>query len=163
MSGITASWPKTCTLKGADCTIYALDPKKPRQLLFLHPDRKLGGALTVRGDEKQPPVVRLMATGAVAGRVLDQDGQPIAGAEVRLFYPDSIGSELVRHLQQKLPQVQTDKEGRFRLEGLVPDVKFGLGVYRGKTFLVGEPRIGLLEVKSAATLDLGDVRTRPAQ
>jgi RNA polymerase sigma factor (sigma-70 family) len=161
VSGMTASWPITFTLEGADCVAYALDPKKPRRLLFLHPGRKLAGTLTVRGDEKEAPTVRLMATGSVRGRALDLDGRPVAGADVRLSYADEAADELIRHLKANDKPVRTDKDGRFLLEGLVPDVKFGLGVYQGKKLLVGEPRIGLREVKLGATLDLGDFRTKP--
>src|SRR5207249_6380547 len=54
------SWPKTFPLEGASCTVYALDPSdRPRQLVFYHPGRKLGGSLSVRGDEKEPPAVQI--------------------------------------------------------------------------------------------------------
>jgi RNA polymerase sigma factor (sigma-70 family) len=161
VSGMTASYPTTFTLEGAECTAYALDPKRPRELMFLHPTRKLAGTLKLRGDEKEPATVKLVPTGALKGRVLDQEGQPVAGAEVRFSYEGEVGDELFRHLKPPREPARTDADGRFRLEGLIPDAKFGLGISKGKTFLVGEPRIGLREVKSSATLDLGDVRTKP--
>ena len=57
--------------------------------------------------------------------------------------------------------VRTDKECRFRLEGLVPGMKFSLTLRHGGSYLVGEPRIGLKEVAAGKTLDLGDVRVKP--
>jgi RNA polymerase sigma factor (sigma-70 family) len=161
VSGMTASYPIAFTLDGPECTVYALDPKRPRQLMFLHPARKLGGTLKVRGDEKESASVKLAPTGSLKGRVLDQEGQPVAGAEVRFSYEGQAGGELYRHLKPPREPVRTDADGRFRLEGLVPDAKFGVGISKGKTFLVGEPRIGLRQVKPGATLDLGDFRTRP--
>jgi RNA polymerase sigma factor (sigma-70 family) len=161
VSGMTASWPITYTLEGSGCTAYALDPKRPRELMFLHPGRNVAGALTLRGDEKEPVSVKLVPTGALKGRVLDQDGQPVAGAEVRFSYEAETGDQLYRHQKPPREPVRTDADGRFRLDGLIPDAKFGLGISKGKTFLVGEPRLGLRQVKSGATLDLGEFRTRP--
>jgi RNA polymerase sigma factor (sigma-70 family) len=155
VAGLTASWHSPVQIKDSACTVFALDSRKPRHLLFLHADRKLAGSLTVRGGEKEPPVARLSPTGSVTGRALDREGRPIAGAEVNLSSPDAAARELYRQM------VHTDKDGRFRIEGLVPDVKFNLNVYQGRTFLVGEPRIGVRQVKPGATLDLGDLRLKP--
>src|SRR5262249_57199624 len=52
VSGMTAGWPTAFPLAGGSCTVYALDAKRPRKLIFYHPERKLGAALVVRGDEK---------------------------------------------------------------------------------------------------------------
>jgi RNA polymerase sigma factor (sigma-70 family) len=161
VSGMTASYPITFTLEGAEFTAYGLDPKRPRELLFLHPTRNLAGTLKVRGDEKEPVSVKLVPTGALKGRVRDQEGQPVAGAEVRFSYEAGAGDELYRQLKPPREPVRTDADGRFHLEDLVPNAKFGVGITKGKTFLVGEPRIGLRQVKPGATLDLGDFRTRP--
>jgi hypothetical protein len=66
-------------------------------------------------------------------------------------------------MDQRREAVHTDKNGRFRIEGIVPEVKFMLNVYQGRTFLVGEPRIGARQVKPGETLDLGDRRVKPAR
>ena len=161
VAGVTAGWPNTMPIKDASCTVFALDPKKPRRVLFHHAERRVAGALTVRGDEKEPPVARLTPTGFVTGRVLDREGQPIVGASIDLSSPDRIASELYRQLGQRQKMIHTDKDGRFRIEGIVPDVKFQLNIYQGRTFLVGEPRIGVRQVKSGETLNLGDVRVKP--
>lgn len=161
VAGIVAHLPSPMTIKDAACTIFGLDAKKTRRLLFYHAGRNLAGSLTVRGDEKEPPVARLHPTGAVTGRVLDREGQPIAGADVSLSSPDRDASELYRQQNQRRKMIHTDKDGHFRIEGIVPDVKFMLNIYQGRTFLVGEPRIGTRQVKPGATLDLGDVRVKP--
>jgi RNA polymerase sigma factor (sigma-70 family) len=160
VSGMTATWPGTFSLKKAECTIYALDPNRPRQVVFFHPVRKLAAVMKMRGDEKEPPTVRLVPTGGVTGRVLDGDGQPVAGAEVQLGYASKEGRELDRRLQQQREPVRTDKDGRFRVDGVVSDLKFGLAFIKGKDYLVGEPKLGLKLVGSGKTLDLGEFRTK---
>jgi RNA polymerase sigma factor (sigma-70 family) len=161
VAGMTASWPITFPLDGASCTVYALDPKEPRLLVFYHPEKKLAGTLTVRGDEKEEPAVRLAPAGSVSGRLLDADGQPQDDVEVAPVGLDKTVRELYRQLDQRRGPVRTDRNGRFRLEGVVPGVKFQLSLRQGRTFLVGEPRIGTKEIKPGQSLDLGDVRTKP--
>jgi RNA polymerase sigma factor (sigma-70 family) len=160
-SGMTAFSFASFPIKDAACTVFALDPMKPRRLLFFHAERNLAGSMTLRGDGQEPPVAHLGPAGSVIGRVLDRDGQPIAGADVTLSSPDSDASELYRQLNQHRPPIRTDKAGHFRIDGIVPDVKFVLGIYQGRTFLVGEQRIGAKQVKAGATLNLGDVRVKP--
>lgn len=162
-SGVTASRPGTFELKAAEFTARALDPDEPRLLVFLHPRRKLGGSLTLRGDEKEPPIVRLKPTGSVTGRLLDMDGQPLAGINITPFGEQNTTRELYRQLSPRSELPQTDKEGRFRVDGLVPDVQFSLNLHKGRTYYIGEPRIGLRQVESGKTLDLGEVRIKPYQ
>jgi len=163
VAGVTAKWPIVYPIKDSTCTIFALDPKKPRQLFFFHAERKLGGSLTVRGDEKGPLTVRLAPLGAVTGRLLDRDGQPLAGAFVDLIPLVTPGTAraLYQQLAQYRPPIRTDKDGRFRLEGIVPDMQFMLSIYRGRTDFDGEPPIGMRQVKPGQTLDLGVVKVKP--
>lgn len=164
-AGVTACDRRVFPIKDTACTVFALDPNKPRRLLFFHVERQLAGSLTVRGDEKGPLTVRLAPVGTVTGRLLDREGQPIAGAFVELHTgegPYGTARELYRHLQQRRPPIRTDKDGRFRLEGIVPEVKFGLSIYQGRAFLVGEPPIGVRQVKPGETLDLGTIHVKPA-
>jgi hypothetical protein len=161
VAGVTATWPIAVSLKGSSCTVYALESETPRELFVLHSDRKLAGSLKVRGDEDEPPAVKLRPTGSVTGRFLDLDARPITGARVDLNFPDSTVQELYRQMNQRQEPVLTDKDGRFRIDGVISDVKFGLAAFQGNTLLVGEPRVGQRQVESGKTLDLDDVRTRP--
>jgi RNA polymerase sigma factor (sigma-70 family) len=160
IAGMTATWPGTFSLKGATCTVYALGAKWPRQLALYHAGRKLAGTLTVRGDEKGPLTVRLAPTGSVTARVLELDGLPIAGAEVAISFLGREARELFRELRLQHEPVRTDKDGRFRLEGVFPNMTFSFGIQKGRTFLVGEPRIGVREVAPGATLDLGERKVK---
>jgi hypothetical protein len=162
-AGITAHWPITYRLKSADrpVTVFALDPTSPRRLVLMHPEKQLGGTVTVRGDEKEPVVVKLGPLGAIAGRFLEVEGAPLVGAEISRSFSDQIASELYRSLQRTMPSVKTDKEGRFVLPDIVPGMKLYLQTQKGKTYYVGEPQIGPREVEPGKTLDLGDRKLRP--
>lgn len=161
VAGLTATWPVVFPLKEATCTVYALDPARPRTLVFYHAGKKLAAKLTVGGDEKEPVSVRLTPVGSVRGRLVDGDGLPLVGIEVRASYVGSVGQELERQLNQGREVLRTDKDGRFHLEGVVPELKFGLSLNKGRTYFVGEPRIGQRQVASAKELDLGTLRVKP--
>jgi hypothetical protein len=160
-AGITDGWPITYRFKGPSLPVYALDPEYPRRLVFLHPGKKLGGTVTLRGDEKEPVVVKLAPLGAVTGRFLEVEGAPLAGAEISLTGADVITRELYRFLGPAAPVVKTDKDGRFTLPSVVPGVKFYVQTRQGKTYYVGEPKIGLREVEPGKTLDLGERKLMP--
>jgi RNA polymerase sigma factor (sigma-70 family) len=162
-AGLTAHFPITYRLPAATATVYGLDPKRPRTLVFFHAGKRLGGTAVVRGDEKEPVAVKLGPVGQVSGRLLDTDGNPLDGVEVSINPTEEVGSELYRFAKPSGKPTRTDKDGRFRVGGVVPGMKFWLGLRRNQTFLVGEPRIGTKQVKPGQALDLGDVRVKPAQ
>ena len=109
-------------------TAAALDPDRPRELFFVHEEKKLVGTLTVKAGDKAP-VVKLQAWGVITGRVLTPDGKPAANAQVSFQFVDEGPDSMVR---QKLYQhsgkveTRTDKDGRFLLEGLFPGLDVGL-------------------------------------
>jgi RNA polymerase sigma factor (sigma-70 family) len=163
VAGLTGSWPITHQLKNVEqpVTVYALDPERPRRLVLLHPQEKLGGTVTIRGDEKEPVVAKLAPLGSIKGRFLEVEGAPLAGAEVAIYPPDRIAFELYRFLVRTSTPVKTDKDGRFTVSDVVPGVKVSVQTRRGNTYYVGEPRIGLRQVEPGKTLDLGDWKVRP--
>jgi RNA polymerase sigma factor (sigma-70 family) len=155
VAGITASWPPTYTLPKDTATVYALDPARPRTLYLLHQGRKLAGWVRVRGDEKGPVTAKLAPAGVVTGKLVDPDGQPVAGVAVNLQFPTGPGNELYRETGAGRPLAVTDKDGAFRLEPIVPGVKFSLSLTKGQMYFVGEPKIGQKQVEAGKTLDLG--------
>jgi RNA polymerase sigma factor (sigma-70 family) len=163
VAGLTDHWPVTYRLTGATAPVLALNPNRPRQLAAFHPERKLGGTVLVRGDEKEPVALALGPVGSVAGRLLDADGQPLAGASVSIYGTGSIGGELYRFARPTGSPVVTGKDGRFTVNGVVPGVPFYLQMQQGKSYLGGRPKIGVRQLKPGETLDLGDRRTEPLQ
>jgi RNA polymerase sigma factor (sigma-70 family) len=159
-AGITDHWPLTYGLKESTATVYALDPGAPRRLSFLHRERKLAGTLTVRGDEKDPVTAKLGPVGTVTGNFVDEDGAPLRGLDVALSWPDRVTSDLYRRLAEVGGPVRTDKDGRFRIENVVPGIPFRVQVTKGEWSYTGEPRIGRKQVDSGKALDLGTVKLR---
>src|SRR5262249_14895919 len=84
VAGLADHWPITYKLPEPSATIYALRPEKPRTLAVYHPEKKQGGTVSIRGDEKGPVIVKLGSVGSLTGRLLDADGNPLARAEVSI-------------------------------------------------------------------------------
>jgi hypothetical protein len=104
------------TLKGAEFTVRRLNPRAGRTLIFYHKGKNLGFLLKSLPAEKDDPLtVKLQPCGSASGRLVDQDGMPMAGVRCS----GGLGSPTARSLE-----FTTDKEGRFRVEGLVPGVEY---------------------------------------
>jgi RNA polymerase sigma factor (sigma-70 family) len=144
-------------LPGAAFTAYGLDPAAPRDLLFWHPGRKLARAVQLRGDEKEPVVVRLEPTGAVQGRIVDAAGRPLAGAVVEVDYQGKASFvPALNSLSFSRQPTRTDGSGRFRVEGLVARQALRLvGLRKGGA--VSHEVIGF-QLKPGESKDVGDVK-----
>ncbi len=146
-------------LKADAFTATLLDPKQPRTVSFVHKDLKLVGYQILRGDEKGPVTVRMAAWSVLTGRLVDADGKPLPGLRIAWSYP-SLPAPSVAPPTEALT---TDREGRFRVEGLAPGVKFDLtlseGGKKGPVFSAGEALKGLA-IEAGQTRDLGDVRVQ---
>ena len=97
------------------------------------------------------------------GRVVDGDGQPVANAMVKLDYWNDSARELSRQLGKGETPVRADAAGRFRLEGVLPDIPFELFFRNGQTSLVLYPRKPTGKAVAGDTLDLRDLRPRPSE
>ena len=120
--------------------VYALDLPKPRRVTIKHAGRKLVGSIVLKGDEAGPLTVRLQPWGTITGRVLDDDGQPRGPLELYSFGP----------------RILVGHDGKFRIEGLVPGLKYGASVRQGGRFrgdVFHDVTVAPGEVK-----DLGDVK-----
>jgi RNA polymerase sigma factor (sigma-70 family) len=138
-------------LKTADFAATSLDPNASYTLSFIHKERKLIGHVTVRGDAKGPLSVHLQRWGVVAGRLVDATGEPLAGRPLQLRYP-ALAEPGMRLLEQSW---QTNGEGRFRVEGLLPGLKHELILGKSHTFKD-------LSVGPGQTRELGDIKLDPA-
>jgi RNA polymerase sigma factor (sigma-70 family) len=136
------------TLANHKFTVHGVNPLRPRRLYFIHEARRLIGSVEVKGTETKPLTIRLQPWAAVRGRLVDAEGEPMRHAELR-------GREF-------LPQtVRTDGEGRFRIEGLIPGLRYDI-LFETKSKpstngTVIEDFIG----KAGEVRDLGDVRGKP--
>jgi RNA polymerase sigma factor (sigma-70 family) len=161
--GLSAQWPYTHQLPEATATVFALNPDEPRTMVFFHDSKKLGGMATVRGDEKEAIVVKLAPLGSVSGRLVAEDGKPLKDVDVSIIPDSAIGTDLYRMAAPSGKPVRTDKDGRFRVDGVVPNLKCELQLRQGRTILVRAARFGALQVKAGEIADLGDVTIKPTE
>jgi hypothetical protein len=165
----------------ASFTLGGLRPGQPRALFFIHPEKKLAKVAKIRGDEKEPLTIRLEPLGTFTGRILDAGGRPWAGLKVTLRY--DIGELEAARLAAKdyddLPwellyeypawhkvinrEGTTNADGRFRIEGVVPGLKYDLAASTGEG--EGAPSVYSqegLSVDSGKTTDLGELKSKEA-
>ena len=78
---------------------WAWSPDHPRQLIFAHKGRRLVGSVIIKDEDTQgdaPLVVRLERAGSIKGRLVDEDGLPLAGACSRSLTFDLDGTTTCR-------------------------------------------------------------------
>src|SRR5262249_51200079 len=95
--------------------VQGVNPRRTRQLVFFHKQKMLGAYVVLKGEKKEPLTVRREAGGAIAGRLLDEEGQPVVNVVVRADRDRLVDSG---------PKTRTDKAGRFRLDSLVPGQRY---------------------------------------
>ncbi|HVC99228.1 MAG TPA: carboxypeptidase-like regulatory domain-containing protein, partial [Pirellulales bacterium] len=137
-------------LRTPDFTVVALNPRRRRVLVFEHPERRLGYRTEIAGDEPGPLVIRLRPCGEVVGRLLDADGEPVAGSLISVS--PYIGSA---HGPIQFT-VTTDGAGRFRAGPLVPGAAYELSLKPGSRSVKRD-----VTLDPGETRDLGDVRDAP--
>jgi RNA polymerase sigma factor (sigma-70 family) len=120
--------------KTADFTVVDLKPDEPRLLQFLHLEKKLAGSVVMRGDEKAPVTVKLGPAGTLTGCFVTTDGKPLGDLEIFCLTSGPVASPDIREKPDvtagSFPRgPRTDKDGKFRIEGLAPGLKYRLGVF----------------------------------
>lgn len=145
----------------SEIEVFALAPSHPRRVIVTHAGRKLIGSVYLKGDEPSPLTLRLQPSGTIVGRVVDEDGKPRGGISIGSIH----GSEPENPADQGvLPNQEPNgggiplgRDGRFRIEGLVPGLKYGGDAREGAAKYLGiifrDVTAGPGEVK-----DLGDVK-----
>jgi RNA polymerase sigma factor (sigma-70 family) len=136
-------------MKTAEFTVSGYNPHRPRPLLFQHPETGLVGVAQPPQNEGDSITVQLRPGATVEGRLVNPDGRARPGVELGI---------LRRHKEPAQPNAviyfptrsQTDQQGRFRINGLLPEHEFIL--HEGK----GERPLGE-GLRSGETKDLGDV------
>jgi RNA polymerase sigma factor (sigma-70 family) len=176
-------------------TIAALAPGERRKLYVRATDRPLAGHLTLRGDETGTISLRLQPTGVLTGVLIGADGKPLAGEYLQLAYgasanhggvflqPGYMGHLLTTAQEARLRRVRgfpdkrpatgaekTDTDGRFRIEGVFPDIPFDLKVQltgpfparKGARMVIGMVKVTSATIAPGQTKDLGASRVVPA-
>jgi RNA polymerase sigma factor (sigma-70 family) len=152
-----SSPPREQNLKGPTFAATGLHPKATRTISFIHKNRKLVGYAILRGDEKEDIAVTLQEWGVVVGRLLDAGGKPLAGVGVQAHYPALPAPGIWPAVQ-----ASTDAEGRFRLEGLMTNVRLS-PVLTGKSDAkLSAEALKDLTLKPGETKELGDIRVKAA-
>src|SRR5262249_15532306 len=138
----------------AEFRIPGVDPKRPKTLDLFQHEKKLGTVLSIKGDETMPLTVKLQKCATLTGRLLDEDGQPRAGVELT-------GKNVDGNFYGFFGGQKTDKDGRFKIEGIIPGVKVGLATSKPGT--ITGTVVQEMTLKAGETKDLGDVRAKPLE
>ncbi len=149
------------TLTASSFQAVALNPIKPRLVAFAHKERKLLGHVLLGADAPEPVTVRLQPGAALTGRLLDEDGKPLAGVTVIAGYRVNEARWLADEMTGGKP-IQTDADGRFRIENIFPGLRFNLVIRKGRGFLSTDEPYRVLTLE-AGTKDLGNIIARPAE
>ena len=117
--------------------VTGLRPGAARYVQAIDEKNKLAGAMKVAAEDKGPVELKLEAWGSVAGRLLNEAGEPLANATLTFTWE----SDPDANVKLKMGFVhksyyQTDKEGRFKLEGLVPGMNYNI-VHLGTSEILG--------------------------
>src|SRR5262249_30851689 len=140
----------------AEFSVYGVKAGERRYVLAMHDEKQLAGSLVIQGDEKGPLTIQLKPWAVVSGRFVTSDGVPRPNARVtlelhgdRLFDPASG--------YHRTDYFRTDKDGKFRIDALVPGMKYTLTLKDDKGMIVGTIFEDLV-LQSGETKDLGDVQ-----
>ena len=161
VSGRGFDWWMPDPLPGADFTVEAFDPNKPRLLQFVHEGKKLSGFLRLQGDEKGPLQVRLERWGTLTGRLIALEGKPVTRLRTACYPTEKYQGEF---MYDPFQRVQPDANGRFRIDGLAPGLKYDLWVFDGNNHLEivgGRPKE--LTFQAGEMKDLGEVQFKPRE
>jgi RNA polymerase sigma factor (sigma-70 family) len=154
-------------LRTAEFVVTGLDRGQVRLLQFIHSEKKLAGSLVVKGEEKGPVTVQLVAAGALTGRLVTPDGEPATGGQLvalssPIDQPDparenptvgSLRADIVPH-----------KDGKFRIEGVIPGLSYYLGYTKGMYLhRLGGAAGDKVTIKPGEDKDLGDVVVKPIE
>jgi RNA polymerase sigma factor (sigma-70 family) len=138
-------------MKSAEFTVRRFNPRRPRPVFFRHPGKGLIGVAPAPQKDGASVTVRMGPGAAVKGRLVDADGTPRAGVELWVsFQPKGEPHWNEQGLRER---IKTDREGRFRIDALLPGLDYYLSADHTA---IGFGR----DLRAGETKDLGDVRTR---
>ena len=136
-------------LPTAEFNATGLSDRRKRAVVFLHEEKNLGAVLAARGDSEKPLSVVLQPLGQLSGRIVDDDGKPLANRKVIvLLYLDPkkfdnlpielLSTNNVNSLHSgawkdfTAREATTAADGAFRIDGLIPGEHYDLYAGLGK-------------------------------
>jgi RNA polymerase sigma factor (sigma-70 family) len=168
--GLSArDWSGTERSRALDADTFevgGLEPGHPRLLVFTHKARKLVGAAVLKDENLKSNAaleVKLVPAGAIAGRLLDDDGLPWAGAKLHVWMSDPDRPPSLGFGCAFGEKVTADAQGRFRVEAFVPGVEIEVLIAvpnRLGVQLDGGNALRKPALKPGEVRDLGDVKAK---
>jgi RNA polymerase sigma factor (sigma-70 family) len=145
---------------GASFTVEYLKPNERRLIQFMHEDKKLAGFLIVKGDEKGPLRVQLKPWGTLTGRVVTAEGETLTGAVLGVTCNTNKMEDGLDVYDFRMTS-PLGQEGRFRIEGLAPGLKYELQINKqGYAVDIVSGKSKALTIKAGQTMDLGAVKVK---
>jgi len=136
--------------KTADFKVQGFNPRRPGDLFFQHPEKGLVGVVQPPKENGGSVTVRMEPGASITGRLVNAAGQPRAGVKLAgAFLKDGSGWS-----GYSPERIETDREGRFRIEALLPGCPLRLS--DGQS----ELSLGDGALHAGQTKDLGDVRMK---
>jgi RNA polymerase sigma factor (sigma-70 family) len=158
IDGVRGVWLHLNDLPAAEFRVSGVDPKHPRWYFVRHHDRNLGAVVLLKGDEPTPATVRLQRCATVTGRVVDEDGLPRAAWVEGHVHRGQLD---IKDIGVGLGMTRAGKDGRFRMEGVIPGLKIGLLAGKNTTYF--DSLVPELTLKAGEVKDLGDVKVKPGE
>jgi beta-lactamase regulating signal transducer with metallopeptidase domain len=137
-------------MKTAEFTVEAFNYRRPRDVIFCHPEKGLVGVARPPRENGGSVEVQMAPGATITARLVDGDGKPQFGVKLDVIFRQ-MGRFHVDWSHYSPGRIWTDREGRFRLEALLPDYEFRLESDKGALRLGRAPRSG-------QTNDLGDLK-----
>jgi RNA polymerase sigma factor (sigma-70 family) len=149
--GVRDEYPRvTENVDSAEFRVLGLNPRRSRTVIFQHQEKGLVGVMPRPRKNGESVTVTMQPGASVTGRLLGADGKPRARAELELRVRAKPTDEWEGYV---LAKVETDRDGRFRIEALVPGFQYALRDDRGSA-LFGD---GL---RSGGVKELGELRLK---
>ena len=160
VAGLLGRFDEPRILPSADFTAEALDPTRFHYLLAIHRARKLAGTCVVSGGATEPIVLELKPWATIVGRLVDADGLPHEGVRGNVGYRPEDGTFMVNNSGSLHGEgITTDREGRFRFDGLIPGLSASLHFSSHGSPLMPNDLIERLKLRPGELRDLGDLTT----
>lgn len=131
-------------------------------MILQHSERRLAAFLKFETDMPETTDITLVPWARIEGRLVDDEGKPRAG--VKLELTGRAGTGYFSNPQASPTAPHTDSEGRFVVEGLVPEIRYNLQVQEQNPFqAMSFPAEGICKdvtLEAGKTRKLGDVQAR---